>query len=104
MSKITLFSAQTTDGNSQPFNAIGGGQPSDKYLSFLTIFGTFDGASVELQYLASDGNYYSTGDDPFASPAAYFADLNINTSYRLALTGAGASTSISADVYNASAA
>lgn len=103
MSKISLFTNQTENGNSAAFNAIG--NPSNQQIveTFLTIFGVFDGASLQLQYKASDGNYYSTGDDPIISACAYMARVNTSTSYRWSLTNAGASTDISADAFNATA-
>lgn len=102
MSKIAIFSAQTSDGNSLAFNPIGSGSPGDKQDTFFTIFGTFGTGSLELQYKASDGNYYSSGDGFISAPCCWFVETNSNTSYRFALTGSDGSTSISIDVFDAS--
>lgn len=105
MSRISLFSAQTTNGNSVAFNAIGQGTGSGNIQeTFLTLFGKFDGASLQLQYKASDGNWYSTGDAAITSACAWFAKVNSSLPYRWNLSSAGASTSISADAYDASTA
>jgi len=100
MSKTTIFSAQTTDGNSASFNAIGGLNGSCVIYPFLTIYGDFGGASIDIEYQAEDGNWYSTGDTAITSHAAYFIEISINCAYRLALTNASGSTSISSTVYN----
>lgn len=96
----TIFSAQTTNGNSTSFNAIGDLNASSKIYSFLTIYGTFDDAIINLQYQAADGNWYSTGDDSITESCANFIEISVNVPYRLILSNAGASTSISSTVYN----
>lgn len=98
----TIFSAQTTNGTSEQFNAIGDLNGSAKNYSFLTVYGVFDGAIVTLQYKAADGNWYATGDDAFTDSGAYFVEISLNVPYRLALTNAGGSTSVSSTVYNVS--
>lgn len=100
MANKTIFSNQVADGNSSEFKAIGGLNSSAKIFPFLTVYGEFDGASVQLEYQAANGNWYSTGDDPFTSSCAYFTELNSSVSYRLSLSGAGASTSISSTIYD----
>jgi len=102
MANKTIFSAQTTNGNSTTFNAIGDLNNSTPIYSFLTIYGTFDGAIIALQYQAADGNWYTTGDISITDSCAYFIEISVNVAYRLNLTGATGSTSISSTVYNVS--
>ena len=101
----TLFAAQTTNASSAAFNAIGTGTGSSRVQeTFLTVYGTFGGASVQLEYKAADDQWYSTNDDPFISPGAYFALINTRLPYRLTISGAGESTTIGATVYDVSTA
>lgn len=100
MTNKTIFSAQTANGNSTTFNAIGDLNNSTPIYSFLTIYGTFGGATVTLQYQAADGNWYTTGDVSITDSCAYFIEISVNVAYRLNLTGATGSTSISSTVYN----
>jgi len=103
MTNKTIFSAQTTNANSTTFYAIGNLNGSAKDYAFLTVYGEFDGASIQLEYQAADGSWYSTGDDAITAPCAYFIEMTTAAvPYRLALTGAGASTEISSTVYNVS--
>ena len=102
MTNKTIFSAQTSNGSSLEFNAIGNLNNSAKILSFLTIYGTFDGADITLEYKAADGSWYSTGDISVTDSCAYFIEISVNVPYRLTLANAGASTSISSTVYNVS--
>lgn len=96
----TIFSAQTANGSSTSFKAIGDLNGSAKNYSFLTVYGVFDGADVALEYQAADGGWYPTGDVSITESCAYFIEISVNVSYRLALANAGASTSISSTVYN----
>lgn len=100
MTNKTIFSAQTANGNSTAFSAIGDLNGSAKIYSFLTIYGTFGGATVILQYQAADGNWYTTGDVSITDSCAYFIEISVNVAYRLNLSGATGSTSISSTVYN----
>lgn len=112
MTNKTIFSAQTTNGSSTTFKAVGdlNGLANKDVIgdlngvapiySFLTVYGTFNGAIITLQYQAADGNWYSTGDISITESCAYFIEISANVSYRLALTNAGGSTSISSTVYN----
>jgi len=100
MTNKTIFSAQTVNGNSTTFNAIGDLNASAKIYSFLTIYGVFDGATITLQYQAADGNWYTTGDVSITDSCAYFIEISVNVAYRLNLSGATGSTSISSTVYN----
>lgn len=100
MTNKTIFSAQTANGNSTEFNAIGDLNGSAKTYSFLTIYGTFGSATITLQYKAADNNWYSTGDVSITDSCAYFIEISVNVPYRLNLSGATGSTSISSTVYN----
>lgn len=102
MANKTIFSAQTTNGNSTTFNAIGDLNSSAPVYSFLTIYGTFGGATITLKYQAADGNWYTTGDVSITDSCAYFIEISVNVPYRLDLTGATGTTSISSTVYNVS--
>jgi hypothetical protein len=99
--KIILFTAQTENGSSAAFNAIGNVSSAYAQPTFLTVYGVFGGASVQLEYLAADGSYYSTGDAAFTSSSADFARINPSLPYRLTISNAGGTTSIGATVYNA---
>lgn len=102
MTNKTIFSEQTANGSSTEFNAIGDLNGSAKNYSFLTIYGTFDGATITLEYKAADDSWYSTGDETIIDSCAYFIEISVNVPYRLTLANAGASTSISSTVYNVS--
>jgi hypothetical protein len=96
----TIFSAQTANGNSTSFKAIGDLNGSAKNYSFLTVYGTFGSATITLQYQAADGNWYTTGDVSITDSCAYFIEISVNVAYRLNLSGVTGSTSISSTVYN----
>jgi hypothetical protein len=100
MANKTIFSSQTVNGNSTTFNAIGDLNNSTPIYSFLTVYGVFGGATITLQYQAADGNWYSTGDVTFTDSFADFVEVSVNVPYRLNLTGATGTTSISSTVYN----
>lgn len=108
MTNKTIFSAQTTNGSSSTFNAVGGLNGSAKNYSFLTVYGEFDGADLTLEFLKEGGNptldadWYSTGDVSITESCAYFIEISVNVPYRLTLANADASTSISSTVYNVS--
>lgn len=100
MAKRTILDNQTTNGNSESFSAIGQLNGSAKAYAFLTVYGEFDGANATLQYQADDGNWYQTGDALIENSCAYFIEMTTaDVPYRLSISGAGASTSISATVY-----
>ena len=112
MTNKTIFSAQTTNGSSTTFKAVGdlnGSANKDvigdlngaiKIYSFLTIYGTFAGATLTLKYKAADGNWYPTGDVSITDSCSYFIEISPNVEYRLDLAGATGTTSISSTVYN----
>lgn len=108
MSKVTLFSSQTANGSSPAFIPAGEGSPGFYIVTLINVWGVFDGASVQLQYLRdggdsdTDADWYSTGDDAFTSSGSFpFSKLSANVSYRLTLSSAGGSTSIGATAYHA---
>jgi hypothetical protein len=108
MSKVTLFISKTSNGSSPAFIASGDGIPGLPLVTIINIWGVFDGASVQLQFLrdggnqASDSDWYSTGDAAItSSDSSAYSKLVANIAYRLAITNVGAITSIGATAYNA---
>ena len=99
-SNFQIFTNQTTNGNSSGFIPTGTGNTGSVLNTIVSIYGTFNNASVQIEFQAVDSNWYSTDDAPFTSSGLYFAQINSNIPYRLALSSAGSSTNISSTVYN----
>lgn len=97
MSQVTLFDDQTADGVSSFFNA-NQVNPNQIQYPFLSIKGTFDGATVTLQWRDPDGNWDASdaSEDVWTEPKLQPLYLNSYSSYRLSISNAGASTSIKA--------
>lgn len=96
MSRIQLFNAQTSNGDSEFFSpsAI---NPFQKQDPILGISGVWDGAEIDIYWRDAEGNWDKTGDttitEDFRSPIAIDSSA---TAYKLVLSNAGASTSLSA--------
>ena len=101
MSKISIFTNQTTDGQSLSFVPTGNVNGPVVVQTLFTIYGVFGGASAQLQFKADDGNWYSTSDDPFVDTGVYNLRLSSNIPYRLDLSSASGSTNVSSVLYNA---
>lgn len=100
--KIDLFSAQTTDGNSAEFSA-SDVNPNQKADPMLGLVGTFGGALVKLQWKAPDDSWNDTDTalDAWLTGKLQPLYLNSFSKYRLNLSGATGTTSISAWAFGA---
>lgn len=105
-----IFTDQTANGSSLPFIISGEGENNSRgQTPRLDIYGVFDGAALQLEFLKDggdaedDADYYpATGVLPITAPdSVFFESINANQPYRLTLSGADSSTEISAIVYNA---
>ena len=108
---ITLFSLATTNSDSAVFrpNDITAAQREAGMKPCFELFGTAGGCTVTLKKKFADGNYYSTGADDTTKinaniPGSFPLDFDDDALYKLTITGAGGSTSISAYARNCSAA
>lgn len=101
---VYLFNARTTDGN-----GAGVPLPFPNNRGKIMAYGTWDGASVSLQSLASDGTTWITvsllKDDGTFIPLAFTANTQMtltgiimNETYRAVLSNDGASTSVTIEI------
>lgn len=95
---LQIFTNQTTNGSSLEFDT-SNVDPLNKEACYLGVSGTFDGASIQLEWKGPDDNWASTGDDPIVSEDLSKIEYGTFTKYRLTLSNAGASTSINAWIY-----
>lgn len=93
MSAVTLFTAQTANGDSSVFDAV------HREYSLIRVYGTFDGATVTA-YADFDesGTYCILADGVWTSADIKTLYFKPGVKFKLTLSSAGASTSISAEV------
>ena len=89
LTAIKIFDTQTSNGNSEEFTTNGS--------AYLKVFGTFDSCQVRLQMISNheDDSFSNTG-DLITADGLFKVPYSPNCRYRLNLSSAGASTSITA--------
>ena len=104
---IKIFTNRTTDGESLAFIPSGSdGETTRNEYSILTVYGTFDSASLSLQRLKDGGNPEESGDWVTSGDSAITTGKSVkfrarsNVQHRLSLTSAWASTSITVELEN----
>jgi len=102
---VNIFTNQTENGYSLAFKPNGfDGSYSRNQRPKINIYGTFDGASVDLQFLQNGGNpannahWHSSGDDAITANDSLFFKAPSSRLHRLAITNAGESTDIGAEL------
>lgn len=92
----TIFSARTTNGNSDPvsFSDLGAtiNRPATVY-----VWGTFDSATVDIQVSPDGSEWFPTTGGQFTEKGAKTIELTAHQ-FRLVVASAGGSTSINAAV------
>lgn len=100
---ITLFTNQTTNGNSATFrpNSLTKDQIIAGVKPYFEIYGTIGAATIQLQKQYSDGTFRSTGQDDADdiadnTPGVFELNYTDESLFRLNISGADGSTNISA--------
>jgi hypothetical protein len=98
--RLVLFTNQTANGSSVEFAPVGTGASGQNNSSILNVFGVFGGCSLQLEFYENSA-WYSTGDVAISASRSLAITQCSNNPYRLTLSGATGTTSISAVIYDA---
>lgn len=86
-----LLAAKTTNGSGTDAVVKDGG------FKLLRIYGTFDGATVTLS-IDFNGSTTFVNDSTYTAQGVYYVNSKVGLTYRLTISAAGASTSLSAEM------
>ena len=86
-----LLNAKTTNGAGTDLIVRDGG------FKLLRIYGTFDGATVTLS-IDFNGSTTFVTDSAYTAQGVYYVNSKVGLTYRATISGAGAGTSLSAEM------